>query len=706
MKSANAIYKIIKAFSSTTTYQWYEIRITQGNNVYGLDTLKSVVINASLSSEEGIGVGSANSTECRITLSEQSVNWPRMAKFTIQFRLCSGNYASNWLSAGSFYTDERTEDKYGNLSIRAFDKMLMMEQSWTDKIPEELLPASYPITAYAWANMIQEAGLAEFYDLNQLDNTVAFVGLDTTTTIRDVLKSIAAVHAGNWVMTSDEKLKLIQYTNLDISQASSNDYVNLGMEMKNFDDSPALEPVSGVHLETEAGTVMEAGNETGYVLKANCSVATTTGVADICLSRIQGYVYKPFSATGAFLDPVAEIGDSIAVDGEMYQLMSAVWDFSKHPIATIEAPYDKEIDHEYTIISQDAKNYRKTMAAVDEKMGDYVAWEEFSTAIEQNEQAITLVASHTFVTQNDFDEEIANIQNQLDGNIQSWSGNVVPTLNNAPAVDWNTAALKAEHVGDMYFINSDAGIPEAGQYYRFEENNGVYSWQLITDSAITEALAQAAAALAAAEGAQDTADAASAEAQMKGRVFVVQPTPPYSVGDLWFNSTESVIKVCTTARESGSFVDSDWVKRDKYTDDSAFLAFQETYSQTIAAIQDQVDKKAETYYQANDPANEWVGAAIAGIAIAGLNVVGIETAVALGHKGDLWYRTTDKTTWFWNGSAWEQQDVPDEVFDKIDGKAQIFINTPYPPYNVGDLWFNSANSDIMTCTVARATGRQ
>ena len=74
------------------------------------------------------------------------------------------------------------------------------------------------------------------------------------------------------------------------------------------------------------------------------------------------------------------------------------------------------------------------------------------------------------------------------------------------------------------------------------------------------------------------------------------------------------------------------------------------------------------------------------------------------HQGDLWYRTTDSTTWFFDGTEWVQQDVPEEVFDKIDGKAQIFVNEPYPPYNQGDLWFNSNTEDIMTCMVARSSG--
>ena len=79
-------------------------------------------------------------------------------------------------------------------------------------------------------------------------------------------------------------------------------------------------------------------------------------------------------------------------------------------------------------------------------------------------------------------------------------------------------------------------------------------------------------------------------------------------------------------------------------------------------------------------------------------------AIGLKHKGDLWYRISDGTTWYWNGTTWVQQDVPDEVFDKIDGKAQVFVSTPYTPYAVGDLWFNGTEDDIKTCIRARASG--
>lgn len=697
MKTASSTYKILQALDTS----WYEWRILQGVNVYGLDKLLNISVHFTITSGSGIDIGNANPAQCQMTLMEESANWQRMAMFTVQFRICSagGGTKSEWLTLGKFYTDIRSEDQYGNLTIIGYDAILKLEQTWADKIPEQLLPSTFPITAKAWATLIQSSNLANFTDLTQLDDTVGFIGLNTTSTIRDVLKSIAAVHAGNWMMTTSETLNLVPFVNVDPEETAT--YFNINLSTQSLDNSPALNPVTGVHLETEMGTVMESGDASGYMVKSVCDVSSTTGVPELCLSKIEDYVFRPFSANVAYLDPRADIGDSVKIGGTIYQIMSIDWNIGKTPTANISAPFDQEIDHEYTIPNQDTKTYRKAMSLVDEKMDDYVPWDEFATAIEQNEQAVVIAASHTYVTQTVYDAQIAEIQSQLDGSIQTWSGNEVPTLSNAPAEDWTTPTQRAEHVGDTYFVNSDAGIPEAGQYYRFEVNNGVYSWQLLTDSALTEALAQAAAALAAATDAQNTANASLTEAQSKGKIFVVQPTPPYDVGDLWFNDTNSVIKVCMTARESGNYVASDWVKRDKYIDEIDL----ETYladSELIQSLQNQLDQKAETYYQSADPSIDW-GIHPAGIAIAGLDVVGISGTIATQHTGDLWYRTTDNTTWYFNGNTWERQDVPADVFDKIDGKAQVFINEPYAPYYVGDLWFNSDTSDIKTCIRERTT---
>ena len=65
----------------------------------------------------------------------------------------------------------------------------------------------------------------------------------------------------------------------------------------------------------------------------------------------------------------------------------------------------------------------------------------------------------------------------------------------------------------------------------------------------------------------------------KAQIFVKQPTTPYAVGDLWFDSTSADIMTCVTARESGSYVAGDWQKRNKYTDNSAVDALDKALTQ-------------------------------------------------------------------------------------------------------------------------------
>lgn len=93
-------------------------------------------------------------------------------------------------------------------------------------------------------------------------------------------------------------------------------------------------------------------------------------------------------------------------------------------------------------------------------------------------------------------------------------------------------------------------------------------------------------------------------------------------------------------------------------------------------IQGQVDAKAETWYQAQDPSLAWN-----------------TPALMRQHEGDMWYRTTDNTTWYWNGALWKQQFIPTEVFDTIDGKSSIYVAQP-TSYKANDLWILAANATI------------
>ncbi|WP_340166415.1 hypothetical protein, partial [Staphylococcus epidermidis] len=42
--------------------------------------------------------------------------------------------------------------------------------------------------------------------------------------------------------------------------------------------------------------------------------------------------------------------------------------------------------------------------------------------------------------------------------------------------------------------------------------------------------------------------------------------------------------------------------------------------------------------------------------------------------------------------------------DTADGKRRVFVNTPVPPYDTGDMWTQGASGDILVCKTPKAKG--
>lgn len=170
-------------------------------------------------------------------------------------------------------------------------------------------------------------------------------------------------------------------------------------------------------------------------------------------------------------------------------------------------------------------------------------------------------------------QEIDNIQNQVDGAIETWFYDPVPTLENLPASDWDTDEKKNNHLGDLYYSKE-------GKAYRFqyEQEKGWY-WNAITDTDIVKALENA-------QKAQDTADG-------KRRIFVRQPqnSDAYDIGDMWVNATygstykDDMLRANTSKKAAEAFSISHWELASKYTDD--------TLAQEAKKIAEETKKAAE-----------------------------------------------------------------------------------------------------------------
>lgn len=113
-------------------------------------------------------------------------------------------------------------------------------------------------------------------------------------------------------------------------------------------------------------------------------------------------------------------------------------------------------------------------------------------------------------------------------------------------------------------------------------------------------------------------------------------------------------------------------------------------------LETQIDGKVETWFQPTNPWNGWAS--------------GTEQR----HVGDLWYNTSTKELFRFIGPTsnnWGKVEDRDAIQamqdaslakDTADGKRRVFLSTPYPPYDAGDLWANG--TDIRRCTTSRQVG--
>lgn len=174
------------------------------------------------------------------------------------------------------------------------------------------------------------------------------------------------------------------------------------------------------------------------------------------------------------------------------------------------------------------------------------------TALEAISDAVKESKNYADGKVSDFAEtvtkSVSDLQNQIDGQIETFYYDYEPNLKNIPASDWTTEDDKKKHEGDLFYWKSK------GYAYRFFKDGDTWKWQLVQDTDVTKAL--------------QTASFAQSTANSKCRVFLTQPTPPYDTGDMWNQGQNGDILTCVVARADGaSYVETDWQKLNKYTDD-------------------------------------------------------------------------------------------------------------------------------------------
>ena len=147
---------------------------------------------------------------------------------------------------------------------------------------------------------------------------------------------------------------------------SLSDSIAIRNRLDELNVSPRLDSYSKVvvHVSDEVAYEYPSGDVTsGLVLDVDNPFGTPQMAKDL-YERLSGYQYQPYDATGAHLDPTAEIGDALnasTVHGGIYKRNRK---FGRLMKADVSAPMEEELDHEYQYVSATEREFRREFGEV------------------------------------------------------------------------------------------------------------------------------------------------------------------------------------------------------------------------------------------------------------------------------------------------------------------------------------------------------
>lgn len=126
---------------------------------------------------------------------------------------------------------------------------------------------------------------------------------------------------------------------------SLSESVFIGRSASGYTTTPELPKYTKVRMNVDDESCYEAGSGDN-VLELDCPWGSQQMANDI-LESIGEFVYRPYDTEWAKLDPAAELGDGVTINGLFSGIYVNETNFSTLMAARISAPQENAVDHEY-----------------------------------------------------------------------------------------------------------------------------------------------------------------------------------------------------------------------------------------------------------------------------------------------------------------------------------------------------------------------
>lgn len=239
--------------------------------------------------------------------------------------------------------------------------------------------------------------------------------------------------------------------------------INLGQAMRSLTLGRPLDEYTGVLIRVGRNSngddvVFAAGDDTGYVLEIDNPIGTQAmAYAILAGLQLRGARFRPYEAEKAILDPAAEIGDGVTVNGTDSLILSIHAKHSRLMPADISAPYNEEVNHEFQFVPKTQREIRREVIRATD------AEAALGSRITINETQITAKVSRTGGSPSSFGWELTDSEWKLISN-----NNTVLTANASGVAVSGTITATAGVIGGVRIENgtlsgiTDTNIAQGG----------------------------------------------------------------------------------------------------------------------------------------------------------------------------------------------------------------------------------------------------
>lgn len=180
---------------------------------YGENMLKSVTTTSNLFADSRPQVGCCVAAEIDITMIKPTATIERMASLKPFFRAVNSSQQSEWLPKGIYYIDTRSDGEEDNTIVfHGYDAMLKAEQNF----PSGDI-GTWPKTdidcVKLIASLMEVEVDARTEDIMRRGYSIQYPGAYS---LREVLGYIAAMYAGNFIMSDEGRLRLIRLNEIGV----------------------------------------------------------------------------------------------------------------------------------------------------------------------------------------------------------------------------------------------------------------------------------------------------------------------------------------------------------------------------------------------------------------------------------------------------------------------------------------------------------